>query len=329
MPRVSNNNAPNTRRTDDAAPADATGATPDASGSDAAAPTPGDPANPDLPDFSDADARPTFRVSVRPPPVGQRNTPLPALRDDWQDATVDARAKELATQELIGTPEFQNLLQQEVAAAEQQEGRPLDNREVNWLQRRLIKANIQPYYAKHYGEQSKNATTRKQAVTDSVNGHTARVHGRRDPFVGVIAGDPQARAKERVLFEDPDVLVVVDTFAPSPKALVVPKKTASFPTDLTKKELDKLALISQQVSEAFTEVSGSQAADIWINPPQALSIKPLHVHVQPHLPRWEQQPRRRGDPPDPALLAEMDRFWTAASTEIANQLQQAAAAGGS
>jgi diadenosine tetraphosphate (Ap4A) HIT family hydrolase len=330
MPRVSNNNNATTpARADDAAPAADASATNAADGAADAAPADGaDLANPDLPAFSDADARPTFRVSVRPPPVGQRDTPLPKLKDDWQDATVDARAKELATDELINTPEFQQAFAQEVVAAEQQEGRPLTNRDKGWLQRRMIKQNIQPYYAKHYGDVSKNKTTRKQAVADSVADHTARVQSRRDPFLAVIQGDPAALAKERVLFEDPDVLVVVDFFAPSPKALVVPKKTSNFPGDLTKKELDKLAFVSQQVSQAFTQLAGSQAADIWINPPQALSLSRLHVHVQPHLPRWEQGPRAGSDAPDPALVAEMDQFWTAASTGIAKQLQQAAAAAG-
>lgn len=106
----------------------------------------------------------------------------------------------------------------------------------------------------------------------------------RDPFMPVARGEPAARAKEKVLWEDAQVMVLVDTFWSSPKVLVIPKTPCIFPTDASPALMDDMARVCAAVSDAFMEVAGAKPARIWINPPAGITVKQLHVHVMPHLP---------------------------------------------
>ena len=98
----------------------------------------------------------------------------------------------------------------------------------------------------------------------------------RDPFLPLVQGE--ARSGETVLWEDATTLVLVDRFGTPPKALVVPKREALFPPDLGEEGIAALAVIARCVMDAFIATVGGSAR-AWINPPAALSVRQLHVHV--------------------------------------------------
>lgn len=118
-----------------------------------------------------------------------------------------------------------------------------------------------------------------------VEAQRERVSRMKDPFLPIARNDPAARAKETVLFEDDANMVIVDAFSFGPKALVVPKDEMLFPIDATTPQLERLAEISAAVSDAFIANGAQGPAKIWINPPSALTVRQLHVHVQPQIPR--------------------------------------------
>jgi|GEM_PF-1624752 len=119
------------------------------------------------------------------------------------------------------------------------------------------------------------------AIAGIVDAQRTRVAGLRDPFTPLARGDAAARAKEVVLWEDDALMVIVDTFAPPPKALVIPKAPVSFPIDLAPALLDRLAMVGSVVGVAFSHVAGCGPARCWINPPYGLTVRQLHVHVLP------------------------------------------------
>jgi diadenosine tetraphosphate (Ap4A) HIT family hydrolase len=112
------------------------------------------------------------------------------------------------------------------------------------------------------------------------------VEQRRDPFGPVAARDAQARAREVVLWESPQAMVLVDLFSAYPKALVVPKQRVMFPTEAPAALLDELARVSAHVSDAFVALGAAESARIWINPPHDLTVRQLHIHVMPALGNW-------------------------------------------
>lgn len=139
----------------------------------------------------------------------------------------------------------------------------------------------------------------------------ARVERLRDPFLPVARGDSAARAKETVLWEDGRTMVLVDAYGSPPKALVVPKSEMLFPVDGEPAVVDELARVASAVSDAFVAaLGGGGPARVWINPPSALSVRQLHVHVQG----------------DGARLSEPDRadrakpFYARVTTELARAL---------
>jgi len=113
----------------------------------------------------------------------------------------------------------------------------------------------------------------------SVEAARGRVEGLRDPFLPVARGDDAARAEETVLWEDGEYLVLVDRYGAAPKALVVPKREALFPVDLGEARVARLSEICRHVMEAFNTIAGGTSR-AWINPPSALTVRQLHVHVQ-------------------------------------------------
>lgn len=271
------------------------------------------------PSFTAADFRPEFRISVRPPPGGT-TTPTPALADDWRQATLDARAKELGMQEI--SPQLQANRKQ----AEAQLGRELKPWERRQVDAPLVKQLLPPVRAKHYQAIMQSTASQDQAVSDSLSAHGSRIQKAKDPFMPIAQNDPQARADNRVLWENPRMMVIVDSFAPGAKALVIPKRQASFIKDLAPNELDEMATIAAKVSDAFGAVAGSAPASIWVNPPQVITIKQLHTHVLPNLPAWENpgpgQPGGRDPQSDvPAhVVADQNRFFSALEAELQRTL---------
>src|SRR5687768_2861657 len=76
----------------------------------------------------------------------------------------------------------------------------------------------------------KLATLGKHDTDDALREHVEKERKRveetlPDPFTPIAQAEPAERAKmkERVLWEDAAVFVLVDKFHPSPKALVIPK----------------------------------------------------------------------------------------------------------
>ncbi|MCP4502817.1 MAG: hypothetical protein GY822_22995 [Deltaproteobacteria bacterium] len=189
----------------------------------------------DAPAFTSADFRLEFRISVQPMPGGTK-TPKPALMDDWKSAVVDAAAKEAAMDEM------RPLFESAQAQAEQQLGRPLERRELGGIRKPIIDVHMRPLRAKYFQVMSKDTSSRSQTIDNSLLRHGARMQNARDPFMPLALGDPAARAKDRVLWENPKVMVIVDSFSPTPKALVVPKTPTLFPptsAPVTSKKLPK------------------------------------------------------------------------------------------
>ena len=128
--------------------------------------------------------------------------------------------------------------------------------------------------------QQDQAAARERAETQR-----ERVSRLKDPFMPVAMNDNSARAKETVLWEDDDTMVIVDAFAYGPKALVIPKQETLFPTDLNAEGMQRLGVISARVSDAFIALGAKGPSRMWINPPSALTVRQLHVHVQPGIAR--------------------------------------------
>jgi diadenosine tetraphosphate (Ap4A) HIT family hydrolase len=122
-------------------------------------------------------------------------------------------------------------------------------------------------------------------------------------------------------------MVIVDLFSPRPKALVVPKAQATFPVELDKRALDELSLLAAHVSDAFMSVSGGQPAGIWINPPQHVMVKQLHVHVLPQLsPGGGQRFSAVGEPliraaqRDPSIMQKARAYFTQVTAALEKAL---------
>jgi len=123
------------------------------------------------------------------------------------------------------------------------------------------------------------------AAKEKAEAQRDRVLRLKDPFMPIAHNDATARAKETVLWEDADTMVIVDAFAYGPKALVIPKAETLFPTDLDDGGMQRLAEISAKVSDAFVALGAKGPARMWVNPPSALTVRQLHVHVQPGIAR--------------------------------------------
>jgi len=109
-----------------------------------------------------------------------------------------------------------------------------------------------------------------------------------DPFDSVIVGDAatRARLKERVLWEDDSVIVIVAKPALPRDALVIPKREMMFPVDASEALLARLARVAGATSDAFIQTAGLQCksaftSSISISPPGSIGVRHLHVHVQP------------------------------------------------
>jgi len=145
---------------------------------------------------------------------------------------------------------------------------------------------------------------------------------KRDPFTPIAQHDPVARAKEKVLWENPRLMVIVDLFAPCPKALVVPKKQVTFPVEADQALLKELAQVAAHVSDAFSATTGAPPSGIWINPPQHLMVRQLHVHVLPQANDFSDtgEPLMRAAANDPKVRAQADAFFQKVTAAIAKSL---------
>jgi diadenosine tetraphosphate (Ap4A) HIT family hydrolase len=225
-----------------------------------------------------------YRVGVTAVGTGATKTEVPKLMHDWRLAVVDATAEDAA----IG--EHQVEIDAALANAEQQFGARLPRDLRNDVIDSVVQAHlpeIQAATAAYREEFGKDKGAIDKTVRDVVLTQRPNIDRKRDPFTPVAQNDPQARAKEKVLWENANAMVLVDAFAPSPKLLVVPKAPVTFPVDAPAGMLHELALIAAHASDAFSTVSGTPPAGIWINPPQHLTVKQLHIHVMPNLPNYK------------------------------------------
>jgi diadenosine tetraphosphate (Ap4A) HIT family hydrolase len=221
------------------------------------------------------------RVGVTAIQAGPTTTATPKLLDDWRASLLEAAAEDLADAEVLAPVRDQAL-----ARAEADKGEPLSRQEIRAVGRAVFKQLETDYEAAkqaHHKDLTKLPSTKKQTERDVLMAHRPRVDQLRDVFSPVAQRLPGARDHEIVLWENSNAMVLVDTFAPSPKALVVPKQPVSLPIDASPVLLDELAVIAAHVSDAFMRATGSPPAGIWINPPQHLTVKQMHLHVLPDL----------------------------------------------
>jgi diadenosine tetraphosphate (Ap4A) HIT family hydrolase len=256
---------------------------------------------------------------------GATQTAVPKLFDDWKTSVVEATAREAARAEMM--PEAQKALE----GAEKQKGSALTDDEAEWVldaffdQERPRFEALQATYVKEF---ERTPATRERTIQKAVVDERARIQQLRDPFTPVAQKDPAARAKEVVLWENAGAMVLVDLFAPLPKALVVPKQTVTTPMDAPPGLLDDIALLAAHVSDAFMGVAGTPPAGIWVNPPQDLTVKQMHVHVMPDLPDWlsflgvpAQRPMRAAHVArDPQLAAQMQSFFAQLTAALEQKL---------
>lgn len=211
-------------------------------------------------------------------------TATPALFTDWKLGVLEATARDAARAELW--PE----LEQALARAQAHKGTLLDDDEAEAVTERFFASHaprLDKLAEQHLASYGTSTAQKDAVITKVVDDARPRIAQRRDPFTPIALKDPQARAREVVLWENADAMVLVDLFVASPKALVVPKAPVSFPGDAPARLLDELGRIAAHVSDAFIAACGAkQAAGIWVNPPQNLTVKQLHVHVMPDLPPW-------------------------------------------
>lgn len=114
-----------------------------------------------------------------------------------------------------------------------------------------------------------------------------------NPFAAVAAHDPKALKTEGILYENKDVMVVLDRFSGS-SVLVVPKKDeTNFLIDASTSVRDQLEVAAQVTSDVFAQKSGrSEPADIWVSSPRSVEVRQLHVHVRANLRGLDDKTRR-------------------------------------
>jgi diadenosine tetraphosphate (Ap4A) HIT family hydrolase len=259
------------------------------------------------------------RVGASALVAGRTHTATPRLLDDWKHALLEAEADDRAHAEVVA-PVFDHACHQAEAAR----GAPLDQTERRQLHRQVVhhhRSALDSARVAHWSDIDRSASTRQQTERDVVLAQRPRVSKLRDVFTPIAERQPGARDNEIVLWENKSIMVVVDTFASSPKALVVPKAPLHLPLDATPQLLDELAVVAAHVSDAFSSAGGAPPSGIWINPPQHVAIRQLHVHVLPDLaPFTADRSPPRTLLADPAARALVDAFFDTVSTELARGL---------
>jgi diadenosine tetraphosphate (Ap4A) HIT family hydrolase len=248
------------------------------------------PARPDAFDRDEA-----IHVADLTPIFGTTRAPVPELLKDWRQATVQAKIQQDARWSI--EPKVRAAVKSALAAAEQQlnPGEELTEEQIRRIKSKAARPILDAempgaiaHFASLYDDTPKS---RAKAIADSVDECRPIVEGCRDPFTPIAQGDPTARANETVLWENKRFMILADRFCPGPKALVIPKQPALFPTDVPPSMLKEMAQLASIAGTAFMQLSSTpnNTVDYWINPPPHVSVKQLHVHVQPNLPSWDEQ----------------------------------------
>ncbi len=227
-----------------------------------------------------------YRAGVNAISGGPTTTAVPQLLADWKVAVHEAAAEQRADAEIIDP-----MLTSALAQAAQAKGDKLTRRERNGIEE-TVRANLETQYKSafkaHHHDVTKSPSTKAQTERDVVLAERPRVAQLKDPFTPVIHNLPNARDNEIVLWESKNFVVVVDTWADAPKALVVPKVPVNLPVDAPAGLLDEAAFVAAHVSDAFMRATGCNASSIWINAPQNLTVAQLHVHVLPDVGNYTQ-----------------------------------------
>ena len=133
------------------------------------------------------------------------------------------------------------------------------------------------YKASVVGSSASDDSLRR--VLDAARSH---VRSLPDPFTR-LAGMTSAERRnlnEIVVWEDADVMVIVDKPHTLSHVLVVPKKATMFLTDATPTVQRRLATVAGAAAAAFPRgASCGGGAVIRISPPSGLQLRQLHVHV--------------------------------------------------
>lgn len=251
--------------------------------------------------------------------AGPTRTAVPDLIADWRTATLEATSHELAQQELM--PELHQVLQ----SAARSNGGTLSPDDQAAIADTFFEQNdkrIRTLARTHLGDLTKTPKHIESTLSRVVLERRPRVQKKRDPFTPIAMNDPAARAKERVLWENPRVMVLVDLFAPCPKALVVPKKQMMFPVEADAATLTELARVAAHVSDALSDVTGAPPAGIWINPPQHLMVRQLHVHVLPQVNDYVDtgEPLLHAAANDPSVMKKADALFAKVSGALSKSL---------
>ncbi len=111
-----------------------------------------------------------------------------------------------------------------------------------------------------------------------------------DPFTKVGRMSPAERtaADERVLWEDETIFVLVDKYRATPSLLVIPKEPVIFPIDAPSDLIKRLGQVAAVTGDAMIFAVGKTCqavakAAMYINPPGAVSVRQMHVHVEPSI----------------------------------------------
>ncbi len=254
--------------------------------------------------------------AVAPAPTGAVTGK--ALLDGWKAAAYDEGISAIARTHL--QPQYQAA----VDAASKKLHRALERPELGEVLARVDKKLLEPERARVTASLQNDAAARAKIVPDAVSDLQAHAGELRNPFAPLVAGDPVARARETVLFENSELMVLADKFCPSPKVLVVPKAPALTPLDVSSSTLDALARAARAASDAFSAAAGAPPSDVWINAPQVVTLAQVHVHVQPHLGRFVDSltPAERGNETvaERRVAQLQDAFWKKFEPELKARL---------
>jgi diadenosine tetraphosphate (Ap4A) HIT family hydrolase len=199
------------------------------------------------------------------------------ILDGWRASSFDAGVTLLARQQL--QPEYD----QAIDANAERAGRELTDDEVDLVMEKVDDKLLDGARDQVFNSLKSDPNAKTRIFNDAVADLKARAPKLRNPFAAIAAGDPKARAKETVLWENPQLMVLVDRFAPVPHVLVIPKAPALLPTDLPASALDEIGRVGKVASDVFTKMTGAKPSELFVNPPQLVTIGQLHLHVIPGL----------------------------------------------
>lgn len=162
---------------------------------------------------------------------------------------------------------------------------------------------------------SKSVGMTAQAFGRYMSDSRVRASGLPNPFIRIARMTPAERsaANERVLWEDANVMVLVDRFDTGPKGLVIPKKeNVWFPIDASPELMASLERVATAVSDSFILAAGRNCdpglhSEIEVHGPQGIGVQQLHIHVR----------YKAGFP----QTGNQDDFYLRASTALANLLK--------